>query len=246
MPKKSVNYLPVALKNIICLLIVGAALFFLPACQPVKVISGNPCLSNSSLQSQRIVDDCACTFLEFRRDSDPQTIDYLLSEAKGLLIIPDQYKAAFMVGIKSGTGVLCAKDVTGFWNGPAFYSLSGVDVGLQGGFSGSTILVFFFDDAGLESVYNGTFNLSAKADLVLGELNGSSFRDTLSARENVLTLTSSSGFLGAMAYSGGALSPRHKLNEEYYGKDLKVREILSTHKYDKPKADVLLNALIGI
>lgn len=236
-------YRPCALK---CIL---AVLFLMPVlccCQSVKRISGDPCLSKSTSESQQIVDDCACAFREFRLQTDAQTIDYLVSEAKGVFILPAQYKVAFMIGVKGGTGVLCAKDDTGFWNGPAFYSLGGADIGVQAGISGSTILIFFFDNESLEKVYSGTFNLSVGADLVLGDVSDSKFRDTLSASGNVLTLVNSNGFLGSMAYSGGVFTPRHKLNRQYFGRDITVNEILSEHKYDLPKADILFNELLGI
>lgn len=227
-------------------LVVCSLLLFLCGCRTVKKLSGNPCISNSTSPAQEIVDDSACALMRFRLKTDSATIDYLLYRAKGVFIFPEQYKAAFMVGIKGGTGVLCVKDSTGFWNGPAFYSLSGIDWGLQGGFSGSTVLVFFFDYKSLESVYSGEFKLSLEADFVLGEVQDQSFRDTMGIQGSILTLIYRKGALAAMTCGGGVFSPRHVLNQQYYGKDVTVRELLSTHKYDKPEADILLNALLGI
>lgn len=216
------------------------------SCQPVKQISGNPCISNSTSSTQRLIDNSACALKTFRSETDAEIVNELLSRAKGVFIFPEQYKAAFMVGINGGTGVLCVRDDTGFWNGPAFYSLSGVDLGLQGGFSGSTVLVFLFDEESLQDVYSGVFNLSIGADIVLGKVHDKSFHDTMSATDSALTLVSSKGVLISMAYSGGVFSPRHRLNLEYYGKDIPVRDILSSHKYNKPNADVLLYELLGL
>lgn len=49
----------------------------------------------------------------------------LLRQARGLLVIPDYGKAAWIIGGQGGVGVLLAR-YQGRWSGPAFFTIGGV------------------------------------------------------------------------------------------------------------------------
>ncbi len=215
-------------------------------CSPVKQFVGNPCVSNSSTTMQRIVDSSACALNQMRSKSFGPQIDSLLEDARAVFIFPDVYKAAFMIGAEAGPGVLCAKDETGFWNGPAFFNMAGVDIGLQGGVEGKTLLVFLMDDQALEDALGGKIDLSLGADLAVGHTADRSNRGTFDAEGNILLLVDQAGAYGGMTYRTGAFMVSNDFNKRYYGKEVRVRELLMTHKYDKPAADALLMSLAGV
>ncbi len=215
------------------------------SCNTVKKITMSPCVSNSTTTTQRIVDSAACALNQIRKEADGPTINYLLDSARAVFIFPDVYKAAFMIGAEAGPGVLCAKDDTGFWNGPVFYNMAGIDIGLQGGVVGKNLLVFLMDDQALEDALTGKLNLSMGADIAIGHLNDSSHRGSFDVQGNVFALVYQAGMFGGMAYHTGAFMVSPDYNKRYYGKKISPRELLMSHKFDKPEADRLLYNLAG-
>lgn len=221
-------------------------IFIACSCTPVKKFVGNPCVSNSSTVMQRIVDSSVCALNQMRVKDGWTHIDHLLEDARAVFIFPDVYKAAFMVGAEAGPGVLCAKDDTGFWNGPAFFNMAGIDIGLQGGVEGKTMLVFLMDNQALEDALGGKIELSLGADLAIGHGSERSTRGTFDAEGNITLLVDQAGAYGGMTYRTGAFMVSNDFNKRYYGKKVSVRELLMTHKHDKPEADRLLLSLAGV
>ena len=234
------------MKKLKLTVMLGIAMLLVSACNPVKKIVGNPCVTNSSTTMQSIVDSSVCALNQMRSNTVGAHIDHLLEDARAVFIFPDVYKAAFMVGAEVGPGVLCAKDDTGFWNGPAFFNMAGIDIGLQGGVEGKTLLVFLMNDQALESALGGKIDLSLGADLAVGHTADRSNRGTFDAEGNILLLVDQAGAYGGMTYRTGAFMVSNDFNKRYYGKQVSVRELLMSHKYDKPEADLLLMNLAGI
>ncbi len=226
--------------------LLGLAIAILSSCTPVKQFVGNPCVSNASTTMQRIVDSSACALNQMRSKEKGPYIDYLLEESRAVFIFPDVYKAAFFVGAEVGPGVLCAKDDTGFWNGPVFFNMAGIDIGLQGGVEGKTLLVFLMDDQALDDALGGKIDLSLGVDMAVGHTADRSNRGTFDVEGNVVLLVDQAGAYGGMTARTGAFMVSNDFNKRYYGKKVSVRELLLSHKYDKPQADKLLLSLAGV
>ena len=84
---------------------------------------------------QVLVDQASLTIKEFL---DDQTMSYMRNNiryAKGVLITPSLFKAAFWIGGSGGRGVLMVRDPrTNEWSGPAFYTIGGGSLGIQFGY----------------------------------------------------------------------------------------------------------------
>ncbi len=234
------------MNKLIYLILTCAVFLTLSSCNSFKKISCSPCVSSSNSTTQQIVDAAACALNQIREVTDGPTIDYYLEQSRGVFIFPDVYKAAFMVGAEAGPGVLCVKDDTGFWNGPAFFNMAGLDIGLQGGVVGKTVLVFLLDDQAVQEAMSGNIDLSLGADLALGRASDSSHRGKFDVEGNAFALVFQAGMFGGMTYRTGAFMVSPDFNKRYYGKEVSVKELLMSHKYDKPEADILLLSLIGI
>lgn len=228
------------------LLLISVALLMASSCNSFKKATGSPCVSISNSTTQQIVDSAACALDRVRDATDGPSIDYLLEISKGVFIFPDVYKAAFMVGAEGGPGVLCVKDDTGFWNGPAFFNMAGIDIGLQGGVVGKTVIVFLMNDRAVKEALDGKLDLSLGADIAIGYINDSSHRGSFDDEGNAFALVYQGGMFGGMAYRTGAFMVSPDFNKRYYGKSVSATDLLMTHKHDKPEADILLLNLLGL
>ena len=56
----------------------------------------------------------------------------LLSQARGVVIVPRVMKGGFVVGVRKGNGVALVKDDYGNWLAPVFVTLTGGSIGWQG------------------------------------------------------------------------------------------------------------------
>lgn len=75
---------------------------------------------------KQLVERARLTLESFMTDGKMAYVREHLKDAKGVLIVPQLFKAGFMVGGSGGSGVLLAKDdKTGEWSPPAFYTLDG-------------------------------------------------------------------------------------------------------------------------
>ena len=93
----------------------------------------------------------------------------LLSQAKGVFIIPDYARAGLVVGAKGGQGVLMFKE-NGQWQGPAFYNIGGISLGAQGGVEAGAIAMILMSDKALDN-FDDTQNFSLSADAGLTIIN---------------------------------------------------------------------------
>ncbi|MGH6876565.1 MAG: lipid-binding SYLF domain-containing protein [Rhizomicrobium sp.] len=94
-------------------------------------------------------------------EATPQ-LKALLANAKGVFILPSFTRGAFVVGGRSGEGVLLCHNADGSWSDPVFYSTGGISVGAQvGGSHGEAAYILTTDNA-LGSFKSGNnFSLNA-------------------------------------------------------------------------------------
>jgi lipid-binding SYLF domain-containing protein len=85
-----------------------------------------------TVKQQALVDKARITFESFMADSNMAWLRNHIKNTKGLLIVPELLKGAFIFGGEGGSGVLLVPDLeTGKWSEPAFYTIGAVSWGLQ-------------------------------------------------------------------------------------------------------------------
>ena len=94
-------------------------------------------------------------------ETDPNVVN-LMKKAKGVFIMPDFGRAAFIVGGKWGTGVLMSND-NGHWSAPAFFSMGGGTLGLQAGVSGGPVALLIMNQKVMDQ-FKGGANWSLNAE----------------------------------------------------------------------------------
>ena len=87
---------------------------------------------------------------EFQSDPNMGGFRDLAKRARGMLILPQMVRAAFILGASGGSGVLVARDSpTGSWHGPAFNTLGGASFGFQAGADAAEVIILAMTERGV-------------------------------------------------------------------------------------------------
>lgn len=194
-------------------------------------------IAGSSSEQQRLVDEATVTFERFLET--PGIASWYRTEAKdvkGVFIVPQLLRGAFLVGAAGGSGVLLARDfVKGGWSPPAFYRMSAGSFGLQAGADSSQVVLIIQTFSGLERFYgSGTAKLGLDAGITLGPLGEGG-----TTGFDIVSFSWSKGLFGGMSVEGLAITTAGSDNEAYYGAPVKPEEILSNSSLTNPGADAL-------
>ena len=95
----------------------------------------------------------------------------LLQRTQGIAIIPNVFKAGFLVGGRFGRGVVLVRDPsTGVWSPPVFLTLGGGSIGAQIGAQATDVVLVFRNRRGVDSflMNRGKFTLGADASVAAG------------------------------------------------------------------------------
>jgi len=167
-----------------------------------------------------------------------------LKNAKGVLIVPQMVKGAFMVGGEGGSGVLLTRDDKGTWSYPAFYTLGSVSYGLQVGGAVSEVMMLLMTDKGVDAIVaDKKIKLGADLGVAAGPVGGGAEAGVTLGSADVIVYSVSKGAYLGVSLEGSVIEPRESLNKEYYGVEVGARPIVIDRKYSNAKANGLRSAL---
>lgn len=176
-----------------------------------------------------------------RMESDPGMAK-LLSQAKGVFIVPKYGRGAFVVGVNGGPGVLLVKH-EGTWSEPAFYTIGGLSAGAQAGLEvGSIALVLNNDKAVNNFMQNNKFSLGANAGLTIVNWSKQAERDA--GRGDVVVWAESKGVFGGVAVAVNDIRFDRKETAGYYQREVSAKDVIDG-KVTNPHSAVLKEALAG-
>ena len=194
---------------------------------------------------QVLVDQASLTISEFLND---QTMTYLRNNiryAKGVLIMPSLFKAAFWIGGSGGRGVLMVRDPrNNTWSGPAFYTIGGGSLGIQFGASSSEVVMMVMTQKGIDSLFATTFKLGGGVSAAAGPVGiGAEGATAPNLSADFLSFARSKGaFIGA-ALDGSVISVSSDYNQAYYGKPARPVDVFEKKDVRNPGADKLRTQL---
>ena len=192
---------------------------------------------------QLIVDRAADAVQRMRRDPAFANFDHYLAQARAVLIFPRLIRASLIFGGEGGSGVLLVKGDDGSWSPPAFYSLGASSVGLQVGYRESTVVLFLMNEATLERVLSTNLKLGTQAGTAVGEVGHDSQVEGRMMTRDIYQLVEAGGAYVGVSLDGYVISPRHKYNQQYYGRNVPSYEIVRERKWDRPGTAGLRQAL---
>lgn len=141
----------------------------------------------------------------------------LLSDAQGIVIIPDLLKGSFILGVRHGSGVVLVRDQRGAWRPPAFVSLTGGSVGWQIGVQVTDIILVFKTRNSVQGLLRGKFTLGADAAAAAGPVGREAAAATdTSLKAEIYSYSRSRGLFAGVSLDGSVVQIDHAANAVYY------------------------------
>ena len=198
-------------------------------------VLSTPAMSAEAMEQQQLVDKAKMTMEAFAADPGLKDAVREWKDAKGLFIVPELLRGAFVFGGAGGSGVLLVHDEkTGEWSQPAFYTIGAVSFGLQAGGDTSELIFVVRTQKGLEEFYRSDFKLGAGTGLSIGPVGGSSSFGGVTA--DILSYGRTKGAFVGMALDGARIAPSDQSNALYYGKAIRPVDILVKNSVSNPKS----------
>ncbi len=174
-----------------------------------------------------LLGDATQTMHHMRHDKTFGPSRDLLRDARAILIVPALVKGGFIFGGEGGDGVLLERHGHS-WSQPAFYSLASASFGLQIGLEKSELVMFVMSDRALRAVERSKFKFGAGAGLTVVTLGAAAEGATSgNLSGDIILWASSVGAYGGLTLNGSVLAAKDGWNEDFYGRPVSVREILS-------------------
>ncbi len=154
----------------------------------------------------------------------------LMKKAKGIFVVPDFGRAAAVVGVRGGTGMLITND-NGTWSGPAFYNMGGISVGAQIGASGGSIAFLLMDQNAVNQFMDkNSFSLNADAGLSI--INYSANTQASWGKGDIIMWSDTEGAFAGAEISATDIMWDGQANRAYYGKQLAPSDVLMNANAD--------------
>ena len=182
------------------------------AAPPTQIAAVTP-KKGEAAKAQDTVANATAAVHKMRQDSK---LDALLTQAKGVLIVPDFAKGAVVVGGEGGNGVLLAHQ-DGKWSKPAFYDLGGISLGAQLGGQSGTVALILMSDKAIDAFKQGhNFSINAKAGLNVVDYSAAGQVNT---RGDVIAWTDLKGLYAGATIGAADISVDDEANHAFYGNE---------------------------
>lgn len=167
----------------------------------------------------------------------------VLSNAKCILVVPNEIKAGFIFGGKHGRGVATCRTANG-WSAPAFVSIGGGSFGLQIGVEGVDLVMLVMNDRGLQHLLSSKFELTGEGSVAAGPVGRHASAGTdWKMNTEVLTYSRSKGVFAGLTLEGAVVQQDNDSTRAIYGKHVTFRNILSGKTTTPKSAEALLQAV---
>ncbi|MBS0211448.1 MAG: lipid-binding SYLF domain-containing protein [Planctomycetes bacterium] len=147
-----------------------------------------------------------------------QIPESLITQAQGIVIVPDVLKIGFVAGVRRGQGVVMVKDKDGEWTLPQFITLTGGSVGWQAGVQGSDVILVFMTQKSVEGLLRGKVTIGADAAASAGPVGRNAAAATdARLKAEILSYSRSRGLFAGLAIDGSVIEVDQTSPLAYYG-----------------------------
>ena len=158
----------------------------------------------------------------------------MLDNAAAVVVIPDMVKAAFIVGGRSGDGVMALHGANG-WSLPTYVEAGGGSVGLQAGVEEADLVLVFMSEKHVNKVLNGEFTVGADASVAAGPVGRqASIGTNQNAKSAIYAYSRSAGVFAGIALDGTKIDIDQEANVRVYGTGANVHNIVHGKQASAP------------
>jgi lipid-binding SYLF domain-containing protein len=173
-----------------------------------------------------------------------ESFNDLVKRARGIFIVPQSIRAAFIFGGAGGSGVLLARDEkTGQWNGPAFYTLGRGSFGLQAGAEVSEVVALVMTERGVTRLLSPTVELGGDLTVAAGPVGGGLAGASAGLSADIVSYARSKGLYAGLSLQGAVITTRNDLNHAFYGGPVTPVDVLVRGQARGPQAEPLRAAV---
>jgi SH3 domain-containing YSC84-like protein 1 len=141
----------------------------------------------------------------------------LLSDAQGIVIVPNVLKGSFVLGVRHGRGVALVRDENGQWRAPTFLTLTGGSIGYQAGVQATDVILVFKTRNSVQGLLGGKFTLGADAAVAAGPVGRQAAAATDTAlKAEIYSYSRTRGLFAGVCLDGSALRIDSGANAIYY------------------------------
>lgn len=170
----------------------------------------------------------------------------VLNSAKCVVVVPNLFKAGFIVGAKHGRGVATCRTEHG-WSAPAFISVSGGSWGFQIGAEGVDLVMLVMNDRGLRHLLSSKFQLSGEGSVAAGPVGRHASAGTdWKMNAELLTYSRSKGIFAGLTLEGAVVEQDRDSTTAIYGRDVSFRHILTGRVASPSAAASFLEAVADV
>jgi lipid-binding SYLF domain-containing protein len=185
-----------------------------------------PAMAASRSKLDDRVRDVTQYFDGVQKDPEKSVPAEILSKAEGLIIMRS-YKAGFIVAVSAGGGVAIAKNrTTGKWGPVGFLKSGEGSFGFQAGGERCDLIMVLMDTNGLKVLTDPNFKLGVDIKATIGPRSEGEQANFKTDKTPVLVYGDTRGVFGGASVQTGGIVPDSGDNEDYYGKELTMTEIL--------------------
>jgi SH3 domain-containing YSC84-like protein 1 len=205
------------------------------------LLGAAPARADDAQDARQLVEKSKLTVETFQTDSNMESLRDLAKKAKGMLILPQMLRGAFIVGASGGSGVLVARDAkSGQWRGPAFQTLGGASFGFQAGADAAEVIILAMTERGVTKLLSPQVKLGADISVAAGPVGAGAAAATAGLSADLVSYSVAKGLYGGFSVDGAVVGVRTALNQAYFGKAVTPADILIKGSVKNPHAAALL------
>jgi len=203
-----------------------------------------PALAASKNKLDARVRDLTDYFEKVQKDSENAVPAEILRKAEGLIIMRT-YKAGFIVGVAGGHGVAIVKDkTTGKWGPIGFLKAGEGSFGFQAGGQRADMILVLMNSNGLKVLTEPNLKIGVDVRATAGPKSAGDQANLKTDQTPVLVYSDTKGLYGGASLETGGFFPDSGDNEDYYDRELTMKEILVGKKVEPTDAAKMLGEKI--
>ena len=200
------------------------------------LLSAMPARADARRQS--LVDSCLESARKVLDGKDFPDAAKNMTNAKGVLIVPELVQGGFFIGAAGGRGTLMARNGARDWSPPAFYGMGSGSFGLQIGAKVSEMLFIIRTEKGLQAILDHKFKFGAEGGVTLVAVGiGLEGASTSAMGADIVAFGNSAGLFAGVSLEGSYLDADNDWNALYYGPGATTKAIVLDRRFSNPGAE---------